>query len=150
MDVPADQAQPADAAAAAGAAAADEAAPGKMPSVAWAMLQDRKRAEQAKKALHNSGELTSWAVRFGLLGDENRLKILLVLHRAPGITVGDLAGAVGMSDNAASHALSALRIAGVVAADRDGRFRRWSITDPEIHAILHAVGAGHSELHPHH
>ncbi len=121
-----------------------------LPSVALAMVEDLHRAEQARRALQDAGEIQTWAVRFGLLGDENRLKILLALHRAPGITVGDLASAVGMSDNATSHALSALRIAGVVTASRDGRFRRWSISDQEIHDILHAVGASHSTLHPHH
>lgn len=122
----------------------------RLPSVAVAMLDDHDRADQARRALQNADETQKWAVRFGLLGDENRLKILLALHRAPGITVADLAAAVGMSDNAASHALSALRIAGVVAAARDGRFRRWSINDREIHDILHAVGASHSALHPDH
>ncbi|SDO74903.1 Helix-turn-helix domain-containing protein [Nakamurella panacisegetis] len=111
---------------------------------------DDARVAQARVALDEAGELRTWAVRFGLMGDENRLKILLALHRAPGITVGDLAQAVGMSDNAASHALSALRIAGVVAGSRDGRFRRWAITDQEIHSILHQTGASHSELHPQH
>ena len=55
-----------------------------------------------------------------------------------------------MSDNAASHALSALRTAGLVTASRDGRYRRWSIADEEVHEILHAVGASHSALHEHH
>ncbi len=111
---------------------------------------DAFRSDQARIALTSAEDVQSWAIRFSLLGDENRLKILLALHRAPGITVGDLAGAVGMSDNATSHALSALRMAGVVTADRDGRYRRWSVTDQEIHDILHAVGASHSDLHPHH
>ncbi len=124
--------------------------PAPLSSVALAMVGDLHRAEQARQAILDVGEIQTWAVRFGLLGDSNRLKILLVLHRAPGITVGDLAATVGMSDNAASHALSALRIAGVVDAARDGRFRRWSIADQEIHDILHTVGASHSTLHPHH
>ena len=111
---------------------------------------DEGRVHQARVALEEAGDARGWAVRFGLMGDENRLKILFALHRAPGITVSDLAAAVGMSDNATSHALSALRIAGVVAAARDGRFRRWSITDPKIHTILHQVGASHSALHPSH
>ncbi len=122
----------------------------RLPSVVAAMIQDRERVVQARRALRNVAELRSWVVRFSLLGDENRFKILLALHRAPGITVGDLAAAVEMSENATSHALSALRIAGVVAAARDGRFRRWSITDGEIHEILHGVGASHSGLHPEH
>ncbi len=122
----------------------------RLPSVVAALIQDRERAVQAHRALQDVEELRSWVVRFALLGDENRFKILLALHRAPGITVGDLAAAVEMSDNATSHALSALRIAGVVAATRDGRFRRWSIADSEIHVILHGVGASHSTLHPEH
>ncbi len=112
--------------------------------------QDAVRAQQAGKALQSAGDVQAWSVRFGLLGDENRLKLLLALHRAPGSTVGLLAAAVGMTDNATSHALSGLRMAGVVAADRDGRYRRWSVIDQEIHDILHAVGASHSALHPGH
>ena len=121
-----------------------------LPSVAVAILEDRQRLDQARRALQDASDVQAWSVRFGLLGDPNRLRILLALHRAPGITVGDLAAVVGMTDNATSQALSALRIAGVLAAERDGRFRRWSITDPAVHNILHAVGAGHSPLHPEH
>ena len=121
-----------------------------LSSMALALLQDRERAAEALRAVRDAVSLQTWAVRFGLLADENRLKLLLALHRAPGITVGDLAAAVGMSQNASSQALSSLRIAGVVAADRDGRFRRWSVIDPQIHDLLHAVGASHSALHPAH
>lgn len=122
----------------------------RLPSVAVAILKDRQRIEQAQRALQDARDIDAWNVRFALLGDVNRLKILLALHRAPGITVGDLAGVVGMTDNATSQALGALRIAGVVAATRDGRFRRWAVTDPAVHDILHTVGAGHSALHPDH
>ena len=103
---------------------------------------------QRDQALIGDAVLDSWAVRFSLLGDINRLKILLALHQAPGISVGELATAVGMGDNAVSQALSALRLAGLVASDRDGRFRRWSLIDQVIHDILHSVGASHSNLPP--
>ena len=122
----------------------------RLPSMAVALLADRDRAAQAVLAVQDGERIRRWAVRFGLLGEENRLRLLLVLHRAPGITVGDLAAAVGMSDNAASHALSNLRIAQIVGVSKDGRFRRWSIIDPEVHDILHAAGASHSDLHPDH
>ena len=111
---------------------------------------DDERAEQARHALRATDEVEAWADRFGLLSDVNRLRILLVLHRAPGITVGNLAEAVGMSHNATSHALAGLKMAGTVKVDRDGRYRRWSVIAPEIHELLHAIGASHSELHPHH
>ena len=111
---------------------------------------DALRHHLAAGALSSPEHVETWSIRFGLLGDTNRLRIMLALHRAPGITVGALAAAVGMSDNAASHALSALRTAGLVTASRDGRYRRWSVADSEVHEILHAVGAGHSTLHTHH
>ena len=68
----------------------------------------------------------------------------------PGINVTDLAEAVGMGANATSHALSALRLRGIVRSERAGRERRWSIASDEIHALLHQVGATHSPLHPEH
>ena len=113
-------------------------------------VRDEARADEARKALANAGDVGAWAGRFALLGDVNRLKIMLALHRAPGITVGDLAAAVGMTDNAVSHALAALRVTGVLSVDRDGRYRRWSVLDETIHDILHEIGASHSALHPDH
>ena len=50
-------------------------------------------------------DTTGWAQRFDLLSDPHRLEILLVLHRAPGINVGDLATVLGRSENAVSQAL---------------------------------------------
>ncbi len=113
-------------------------------------VDDRDRSPQPELVPIGDAVLDSWAVRFSLLGDINRLKILLALHQAPGISVGELATAVGMSDNAVSQALSALRLAGLVASDRDGRFRRWSLVDQVIHDILHSVGASHPDLNATH
>ncbi len=39
-------------------------------------------------------DTAGWTQRFVLLSDPNRLEILLCLHRAPGICVGDLAAAL--------------------------------------------------------
>ena len=111
---------------------------------------DDVRAVQAEQALRSSADVPFWADRFALLGDVNRLRIVMALHRAPGMTVGGIADAVGMSHNAVSHALAALRVTGVLSVDRDGRYRRWSVCDPTIHEILHQVGATHSSLHPEH
>ncbi len=113
-------------------------------------LGDGVRIEEAAVALQNPDDIQRWATRFSLLGDVNRLKILFALHRAPGLTVGDLATVVDMTENAVSHALAALKVANVVATDRDGRYRRVSVTDDDIHTILHTVGASHSDLHPNH
>ena len=114
------------------------------------VADDSDRIGEAERALAGTVDVDRWSTRFAMLGDVNRLRILLALHRAPRITVGDLAEAVGMSDNAVSHALAALRVTGLVRVGRDGRYRRWTVADEEIHEILHAVGASHSTLHPEH
>ena len=94
--------------------------------------------------------IDDWAELFAALADVNRLRMLLAIHHTPGINVTELAAAVGMGANATSHALAALRLRGVVRAERAGRERRWSIASDEIHALLHEVGATHSPLHPEH
>ncbi len=94
--------------------------------------------------------IDDWAELFQALSDTNRLRILLAVHHSPGICVSDLAEAVGMTANATSHALSALRLRGIVRAERSGRERRWRIASNDIHNLLHQVGATHSPLHPDH
>jgi DNA-binding transcriptional ArsR family regulator len=94
--------------------------------------------------------IDDWTELFAALADSNRLRILLAVHHSPGICVTDLAEVVGMTANATSHALAALRLRGVVRSERSGRERRWRIASPEIHDLLHQVGATHSPLHPHH
>jgi DNA-binding transcriptional ArsR family regulator len=94
--------------------------------------------------------IDDWAELFQALSDTNRLRILLAVHHSPGICVADLAEAVGMTANATSHALGALRLRGIVRAERSGRERRWRIASNDIHNLLHQVGATHSPLHPDH
>lgn len=94
--------------------------------------------------------IDDWAEIFQAMADTNRIRILLAIHHSPGINVTDLADAVGMTANATSHALAALRLRGIVRSERVGRERRWSITSDQIHTLLHQVGAIHSPLHPEH
>ena len=51
---------------------------------------DEVKVERASSALADV-DINGWTQRFDLLSDPNRLEILLGLHRAPGICVGDLA-----------------------------------------------------------
>ena len=76
--------------------------------------------ERASSALADV-DTAGWTLRFDLLSDPNRLEILLCLHRAPGICVGDLAEALGRSENAVSQALRVLRQQGWVSSTRAGR-----------------------------
>ncbi|ULE33031.1 ArsR/SmtB family transcription factor [Mycobacterium sp. IDR2000157661] len=88
-------------------------------------------------------DTASWSQRFDLLSDPHRLEILLVLHRAPGICVGDLASALGRSENAVSQALRVLRQQGWVTSSRAGRAVSYRLEDEIVHDLLHWIGARH-------
>ena len=88
-------------------------------------------------------DIMGWTRRFDLLSDANRLEILLSLHRAPGICVGDLAAALGRSENTVSQALRVLRQQGCVTSTRVGRAVSYRLEDPLLHDLLHWIGAAH-------
>jgi len=88
-------------------------------------------------------DIAGWTQRFDLLSDPNRLEILLSLHRAPGICVGELAAAVGRSENAVSQALRVLRQQGWVTSTRVGRQVNYELADQTVHDLLHWIGADH-------
>ncbi|MEO9153676.1 MAG: helix-turn-helix domain-containing protein, partial [Lapillicoccus sp.] len=72
------------------------------------------------------------------------------IHAAPGSSVTEIAAATGVTANTVSQSLAALSGAHVVAVQRDGRFRRWSLSDEAAHQVLHHMKAPHSVLHPEH
>jgi DNA-binding transcriptional ArsR family regulator len=94
-------------------------------------------------------DTAAWSQRFDLLSDPTRLEMLLVLHRAPGINVGDLAGTLGRSENAVSQALGVLRRVGWVNSTRVGRTVSYRLEDETAHALLHWIGAKRSSGGPH-
>ena len=98
-----------------------------------------KRVTSALADVDTSG----WTQRFDLLSDPNRLEILLVLHREPGIFVGDLAATLGRSENAVSQALRVLRQQGWVSSTRVGRSVSYRLDDEIVHDLLHWIGARH-------
>jgi DNA-binding transcriptional ArsR family regulator len=104
---------------------------------------NQAQVERATSALADVDTI-GWAQRFDLLSDPNRLEILLGLHRAPGICVGDLAAALGRSENAVSQALRVLRQQGWVSSTRVGRAVSYRLEDEIVHNLLHWIGARHS------
>lgn len=88
-------------------------------------------------------DIAEWSTRFDLLSDPHRLEILVVLHRRPGIIVGDLAIAVGRTETAVSQALRVLRHQGWVSSTRLGRSVSYRLDDDTVHELLHWMGAGH-------
>jgi DNA-binding transcriptional ArsR family regulator len=99
-------------------------------------------AERVTSALADV-DTPGWTQRFDLLSDPHRLQILLALHKAPGICVGDLAGALGRSENAVSQALRVLRQQGWVSSTRVGRTVAYRLDDNIVHDLLHWIGARH-------
>jgi DNA-binding transcriptional ArsR family regulator len=69
------------------------------------------------------------------LSDPSRLLLIVALGTGPR-TVGDLAQAIGASQPLTSRHLGVLRDKGIVRADRDGAFVRYSLTDPRILAAI--------------
>lgn len=62
------------------------------------------------------------------LGDENRLRILLLLRERE-LCVLEIVGALGISQPLASSHLAVLREAGLATARREGRRIRYSLTE---------------------
>ena len=89
-----------------------------------------------------------WAGRFALLGDHNRLRLLIAIHAAPDICVNDLAAATQMSDTAVSQSLRLLKARGWVRAHRSGKTMQYALDDHTVHDLLHLLGAGHGTGEP--
>lgn len=71
-----------------------------------------------------------------LLANENRLLLLCALLERP-MTVGELAGQVGeITAPALSQHLHKLRDAGLVQAEKQGQYVRYSLKDRRIEALM--------------
>ena len=76
------------------------------------------------------------AALMGLMANENRLLILCALLERP-MTVGELAGEVGrITAPALSQHLHKLRDAGLIQAEKQGQFVRYSLKDERIRALM--------------
>ena len=105
------------------------------------ILED-DRVCKAIDALGDLSNVSTWAGRFGLLGDPNRLALLLSITEAGPISVTDLAVAVDMNDTTVSQALRLLRASGTVVARRDGRMIRYELADEDVRVLLrHVTGS---------
>lgn len=100
---------------------------------------DEQRVCKAIDAVGDQRNLAAWAERFAVLGDPNRLALLLCIAHAGPISVTDLATAANMNDTGVSQVLRLLRAAGIVTAHRDGRIMRYELTDPDIGRLLDHV-----------
>ncbi|GAA0922850.1 metalloregulator ArsR/SmtB family transcription factor [Nonomuraea longicatena] len=111
---------------------------------------DADRVESVRSRMPGQEDLADTADVFGLLGDPNRLRLLLALLDGE-LCVCDLAAVTGQSESAVSHALRLLRAHRVVAVRRAGRMAYYRLEDAHVRMLLDLAVAhtGHTQaIHP--
>jgi ArsR family transcriptional regulator, lead/cadmium/zinc/bismuth-responsive transcriptional repressor len=86
------------------------------------VAEARRRGIGAEDAARLSGVLS-------LLGDPIRVRVLYALDLVEELCVGDLAMALGVSEDAVSYALRLLRTAGLVQTRKQGRVVYYRLAD---------------------
>ncbi len=99
------------------------------------------RVEQARKEAISDQELDRLSLTYKVLGDPNRLKIVMALRNVE-MCVCDLAAYTGLTDSAVSHQLRRLKDLALVKSRRAGQIIYYSLDDEHVSEIL-KVGLGH-------
>lgn len=76
------------------------------------------------------------ALRFQLLSDPQRLRMIYTLLEGGELCVSDLARSVDASDSATSHQLRHLRLAGLVRSRKQGREVFYRVADSHVRLLL--------------
>jgi ArsR family transcriptional regulator, lead/cadmium/zinc/bismuth-responsive transcriptional repressor len=113
---------------------------------------DQERVAAVQAAMPAAGQVEQVADVFALLGDPNRVRLLVALLEGGEMCVCDLAAAAGMSESAASHAIRWLRAHRIVSAPRrQGRMMYYRLDDAHVRLLLDIAltHAQHTQaLHP--
>jgi DNA-binding transcriptional ArsR family regulator len=117
-----------------------------------ARVVDRERVAAVRSAMPSDEDVEQVADVFALLGDPNRLRLLVALLEGGEMCVCDLAAAAGMSESATSHAVRWLRAHRIVSAPRrQGRMMYYRLDDAHVRMLLD-VAMTHTQhtqaLHP--
>ncbi len=98
---------------------------------------DEALVEKIKKDM-NSQEAIEYSKFFKVLGDENRIGIMLILFENE-VTVNDIAVILDMTKSAVSHQLKILKENGHVKNRKQGKNMYYSLDDEHIFDILKQV-----------
>lgn len=90
---------------------------------------DPERVAAARQGQLRPDEAERLTEFVGLLSDPVRVRVLAALLATEELCVGDVALAVDISEDAATHALRVLRMAGIVNRRRQGRLGYYRIID---------------------
>ena len=100
---------------------------------------DPDRVETARSEAIPSGEAHELAALLTLLADPLRARILSALLATGEMCVGDLALALGASEDSTSYALRLLRTAGLVLRRSEGRMGYYRLRDGDFRDRLVAT-----------
>jgi DNA-binding transcriptional ArsR family regulator len=102
-----------------------------------ARVVDRDKVAAVRQAMPLEQDVLEAADVFALLGDPNRLRLLVALLEGGEMCVCDLAAAAGMSESSASHAVRWLRAHRIVTAPRrQGRMAYYQLADGHVRVLL--------------
>lgn len=98
---------------------------------------DRDRVAAVRDAMPPDADVEEAADVFALLGDANRLRLLVALLAGGEMCVCDLAASAGMTESATSHAVRWLRAHRIVSAPRrQGRMMYYRLADAHVRMLL--------------
>ena len=99
------------------------------------------RVEKARKESISERELKRLSLTYKVMGDPNRLKIVMAL-RSSEMCVCDLAAFTGLSESAVSHQLRRLKDLALIKSRRDGQVIYYTLDDAHVSGLLE-VGLEH-------
>jgi len=99
------------------------------------------RVEKARQEIISERELERLSLTYKVLGDPNRLKIVMALKNVE-MCVCDLAAFTGSSESAVSHQLRRLKDLSLVKCRRDGQIVYYTLDDAHVSGLLE-VGLEH-------
>jgi DNA-binding transcriptional ArsR family regulator len=97
---------------------------------------DLAAVEAARANLISSDDAGRLAGLLGLIADPVRSRLLFALSTVERLCVGDLALALGVTDDAVSYGLRMLRTAGLVHFRKEGRVVYYSLAQAFPHPLL--------------
>ena len=100
-----------------------------------------EKVEQARREAISDRDLERLSLTYRVLGDPNRLKIVMVLRNVE-MCVCDLAAFTGLSESAMSHQLRRLKDLALVKSRREGQIVYYSLDDEHVTDLLD-VGLDH-------
>ena len=99
------------------------------------------RVEKARRESISDRELDRLSLTYKVLGDPNRLKIVMALRNVE-MCVCDLAAFTGLSESAVSHQLRRLKDLALVKTRRNGQIIYYALDDAHVTGLLE-VGLEH-------